>query len=313
MVTILDKDIIYKSTKNNGNLYIKEVSVDLAKEMCIKNHYSRKWNTIFGKLNIGIFQDDNPECLGVAVFGHLMNPSSYKTIANDIERDSILELNRLWLDDVLGHNAETTFLAMCFKHIKKYYPEVELIQSFADGRLGCGTIYKASNFKYYGYSETLFFEDVSDTTVSYHKMAFERADRLGNMAHLNYLLADGKLRAFRTKTYRYIYHLKTKVKNKIKLKEVSYPVYDIGKDYDDNYKQTLAVMARCYIAFHWAGDSYDNEKQVINKYIESNYGKYSVDSLFSIAMNKSKYMEKYAKDTKGTGEKIRNTLYRKSD
>ena len=134
---------VVKNSKNNGILTIKEIDYATAKEMMIKNHYSKKWNNAFGKINFGIFQDG--ELLGGAVFGNLMNTKSYKTIT-DLDSDSVIELNRLWIDDILGKNTETIFISSCFKIIKKKYPHIKFIQSFADGRLGCGTIYKASNF-----------------------------------------------------------------------------------------------------------------------------------------------------------------------
>lgn len=66
------------------------------------------------------------------------------------------ELNRMWIADELGHNAESILIAASLKLLRKLAPDCVAVQSFADGRLGCGTIYKASNFKYYGYHLTKF-------------------------------------------------------------------------------------------------------------------------------------------------------------
>src|SRR5690625_720512 len=220
-----------RKTKNNGVLSISELPYEQARKMIVKNHYSRNWNTSFGKLNLGIYQDDNPDCLGVAVFGNLMNARSAPSIAEELSIDGILELNRLWLDDVLGHNAETTFMAMCFRYIKKHLPEIQLIQSFADGRLGCGTIYKAANFRYYGYTQTLFFEDIDDESSTFHKVPFENTNRLSGMAYRNLRLAKGELRPFLVKSYRYLYPLNKRIITRIKLKERTYPDYEKGKDY----------------------------------------------------------------------------------
>lgn len=67
---------IVKQSKNLGTLVMKEIDKDVAKSMIIENHYSHKWNNAFGKINIGIHKDN--ELLGVASFGNLMNPKSYK-------------------------------------------------------------------------------------------------------------------------------------------------------------------------------------------------------------------------------------------
>lgn len=200
-----------------GLLKIKEIEYNIAKKIIIENHYSKKWNTSFGKINIGIFRDNR--LLGVAVFGNLMNPKSYSSIS-DLGKDSVIELNRLWIDDELGHNAETILLGACWKIIKSNYPNIKFVQSFADGRLGCGTIYKASNFRYYGYTESLFFEDVRTGEV-FHKVPLENTNRPLGFLGKNILYLDKNLKSFKVKTYKYIYPLYKKKFTKIKGKRIS--------------------------------------------------------------------------------------------
>jgi hypothetical protein len=159
---------IKKHSTVNGDLVIDIIDIELAKKMIVENHYSKKWNTAFGIINIGIFKDD--KLLGCAVFGNLMNPQSYKSIA-EIEKNQILELNRLWISDELGKNAETILISKSFSIIKRKMPHVKLIQSFADGRLGVGTIYKAASFNYYGYNLSRFFQDI-ETGEFFHKVHF---------------------------------------------------------------------------------------------------------------------------------------------
>ena len=214
-----------KTMKNNGVIIVKPISYEVAKDCIVKNHYSKKWNTSFGKYNFGIYKENNEDkLLGVAVFGNLMNPKSYKSICNEIEKDEIIELNRLWVDDCLGHNTETVFLSLCFKWLK-HNTNVKLVQSFADGRLGCGTIYKASNFKYYGYSESLFFENI-ETKEVIHKVPFENTSRLVKMIGENIGYIRGYFKPFIVKTYRYIYFIDKKCENKCLLKEMNYPIYE---------------------------------------------------------------------------------------
>ena len=94
------KPVIYKNSSTMGTLIMREIDKELAKDICIKYHYAHKWNENFGVINIGIFRESEPDkCLGVASFGNLMNPKSYKQFSDDIEQDEILELNILWVDD----------------------------------------------------------------------------------------------------------------------------------------------------------------------------------------------------------------------
>ena len=125
-----------------GNLIIKEVPKILAKELIIEHHYSHKWNDGgFGKFNYGIFRAEEPErCLGVAVYGFMKNPSA-KIFTHPNPGAWMCELNRMWIDDCLGHNAESILIAASIKLLRKADPTCVAVQSFADGRLGCGTIY----------------------------------------------------------------------------------------------------------------------------------------------------------------------------
>lgn len=235
-----------KISKNLGTLVMKEVDVSIAKDMIIKNHYSKKWNSSFGKINIGIFKDER--LLGVAVFGNLMNPKSFKNIS-DYGKDSVIELNRLWIDDELGHNAETILISSSFKIIKSDYPVIRFVQSFADGRLGCGTIYKASNFKYFGYEETLFFED-KETGEVLHKVPLENTKRPLGMLSKNARYLYGKLTPFKVKTYKYIYPLYKK--DVIKLKEQPYPEYDKGI-IETKHKHSDTLVTRLMIMYQEIG------------------------------------------------------------
>ena len=245
---------ITKYSTQYGKLIIKTIDYQLAKKITLENHYSKKWNTSFGKINFGIFHK-NKLC-GVAVFGNLMNPNSYKSISDDIEFDNILELNRMWIDDCLGKNTETMFISGCFKYFKMYKPEIKVIQSFADGRLGCGTIYKASNFGYYGFEKSLFFENV-ETNETFHHVPLENTKRPMGFLNKNRLYLDGKMKPFYVKTYRYIYVLNKKCK--IKLKQQPYPEYEKGIILSD-YKQPIGILSRLFLMYDAINDNVYRDK-----------------------------------------------------
>lgn len=250
-----------------GKLLFKEITYNLAKELILKNHYSHKWNTAFGKVNIGVFKFENPhKCIGVASFGNLMNPNSYKNLNSGFDAKNVIELNRLWIDDCLGKNAETILLGACWKIIRNDYKDIKAVQSFADGRLGCGTIYKASNFDYYGYTESLFYENI-ETGETQHKVPMENTKRPDGMIRLNSLYCEGKLKPFTVKTYRYIYPL---YKNtKIELTKQPYPEYNKGLTYLENYTHSIGLYFRSYVLAYLLG--YDKELEIIGSFIEKNF------------------------------------------
>lgn len=280
-------EIIFTS-KNMGTLIIKQIDYQSAKEIVIKNHYSHKWNNSFGKINIGIFKGDKPDtCLGVASFGRMMNPKCYNSICEDISEKQILELNRMWIDDQLGHNAESILISKSFKIIKQCMPDVKIIQSFADGRLGCGTIYKATNFRYYGYSKTKFFID-RETDNIYHKVLLENVSRKTTFKKTLNLFIKGRLIPTEVKTYRYIYILDKKYIKKIKLKEKPYPEYDKGMEYID-YKPTLNTLCKFLVC-----SMMDNEDNVdeIRQYIEERYDEDEIENGIRNAYN-NKFIKGY--------------------
>ena len=208
------------NTKNNGKLVIKRVSKNKAKELIIKNHYSKKWNNAgFGLYNFGIFREGKEEeklCLGVAVYGYLMHPKA-RQFTHPNPNAQILELNRMWISDELIKNAESVLIAHSLKLLKKLNPNIVAVQSFADGRLGCGTIYKASNFKYFGSHKTTFYRN-KRTEEIIHEIGILRRDSKSIYIRNNTALLLGDLEAFKVDTYRYIFPLCKKFKSNFKQK-----------------------------------------------------------------------------------------------
>lgn len=246
---------VVKNSKSLGILVIKPIYRELAKQMIVKNHYSNKWNNSFGAINYGIYRDD--VLLGVAVYGNMMNCNAHSHIITT-GQDSIIELNRLWISDVLGKNAESILISASFKLMRVQHPKIKFIQSFADGRLGCGTIYKATNFQYYGYTKSLFFENTESGEVT-HKVPMENTARPTTFLSKNAQFLDGKMTNFYVKTYRYIYTLDRdglKKKNgiivddpRVLLKSEPYPEYDKGIIPVSNYVPSFPMMVRLYIMF----------------------------------------------------------------
>lgn len=219
---------VLKRTSSLGDLLIKPVDKKLAEDMIVQNHYSHKWNFgSFGVFNFGIFRADEPDrCLGVAVYGYMKNMNA-KLFIHPNPKAWMCELNRLWIDDCLGKNAETVLIAASIKLIRQIDPNVVAIQSFADGRLGCGTIYKAANFKYFGYHYTRFLRNVRTGEIT-HEQNFTNTQQRSAYLRLNagFLVDDFEI--FRVKTYRYIYPLCKKFQ--FINPEKPYPEYDKGME-----------------------------------------------------------------------------------
>lgn len=247
-------DIVYETHKDkvwekNGLTY-KIIDRCVAKHIIMENHYSKKWNNgHFGYINIGIFKNDS-ECLGVATYGHLNNPKSALKLAKGLTSiDQVLELNRMWIDDVLGMNTESQLISMSHRIIRETLPHVRIIQTFADGRLGVGTIYKASGFSYYGATKTNFIEDTTSGEV-YHRVNLDNYARPNGVVNVWKLIIDGNYRPFSVNTYRYLFFLHRKVKKHCLLEEQSYPTYQKAElEWDfklPTNPSTKAKLLRCF-------------------------------------------------------------------
>lgn len=222
-----------------SDLHVAPVDYDVAKKMTVENHYSKTWNGSFGAENYGIFHGDT--LLGVAVYGRPKNPASARRVAS-VDPMQVIELNRLWIDDVLGTNTETWMLGQTFRLLRE--AGYQVVQSFADGRLGVGTIYQAANFTYHGYHETIFFEDVTDGTV-YHPTSFSNTSVVGPFIHRNLLLTEpGRLNAFSVRTYRYLYPLTKYGRRRILLPSRPYPKERAGMRPVDDYTPPPQQIAR---------------------------------------------------------------------
>lgn len=273
---------IINHTKTLGTLIIRPIEKQLAKSMIMENHYSHKWNDSFGVINFGIFRSDSDRCLGAAVFGRMMNSHSFRSISDDLECNEILELNRLWVDDCLGHNSESVFIGACFKILRSEYPQIKAVQSFADGRLGCGTIYKATNFKYFGVHRTLFYENTVTGEVT-HNVIMTNSKSIG-IVRMNRQWCEGNLEPFEVNTYRYIYPLK---KISFKFKEKPYPEYSKGKEYLTEYRHNVRLIYRALCLAYILNFSDDFE--VLKNWVLNNQTKEEIKNYMTLALQ-NKYI-----------------------
>ena len=132
------------------DIVIKVIPANVANAFVKKYHYSGKVVNN-SSLHFGCFLDGKLH--GVMSYG----PSTDKRkmmglVQTDNEGvcqkwNEFLELNRMAFDDALPPNSESRCLAISFRLIKKYAPQIKYIISFSDATAsGDGTIYRAAGF-----------------------------------------------------------------------------------------------------------------------------------------------------------------------
>lgn len=199
-----------------GDFYVRELDRETANRIIRSNHYS-------GVVYAGSFVHLGLYCgslLGVLQYGFAMNPSSQGSVVSETAQDEYLELNRMWIDDVLPRNSESKAIAYSLKYIRRRLPKIAWVQSFADERCGrYGVVYQAANFTYCGEHTSVFWE--LDGAM-YHNSLMSRNPDLTPKARR---VQDGKERAVAhsLRQFRYIYFLKRCFRTRLLLPVLPYP------------------------------------------------------------------------------------------
>lgn len=202
---------------SKGDLWVKEIDRNTANETIIKNHYSHKfYNASY--IHLGIFKETG--MVGVLQFGYAMNPASCGSVVDGTEMDQYLELNRMWIADNAGKYPESRAISSAIKYIRKRYPSVKWIQSFADERCKCfGIVYQACSFGYYGEHDAIFW--TLDGEI-YHNSLMTRNPKLSKAAER--LQANSERATSETlRQFRYIKFMDRSWASRCLLQEKPYP------------------------------------------------------------------------------------------
>ncbi|MDR0966670.1 MAG: hypothetical protein LBM75_09270 [Myxococcales bacterium] len=211
---------IQRTLSSLGELVVKPVEKAIAREMVVSNHYSHSWNGNFGTFNAGIFRaEESDRCLGVASFGPMKNNLCRSFFSHPDPQAVCLELNRMWVDDCLGRNAESFLIGASLRLLRRAVPHCVLVQSFADGRIGHGTIYQASNFTYHGWHWTTFWRHADGRQT--HAQNTNNRRQVGSFCRNGVEICMGTAKPFRVRTYRYLYRLDRRTE--VLLPEQPYP------------------------------------------------------------------------------------------
>ena len=209
---------------------VREIHRDRANAIIKRNHYSGKIvNNAY--VHLGVFMDS--ELVGVLQFGYAMNPASGRSVVRDTENDEYLELNRMWLDDFAPRNSESRAISYALKYIRKAWPKVRWIQSFADERCGLnGTVYRAANFDYAGEHTSVFWE--IDGEYFHNIVATTETSRAGNKARIRFVAGRDRAKRIELRQFRYLYFLAPRFKRGLLLPLLPYPKQYAIRPLDDH-------------------------------------------------------------------------------
>jgi len=125
-------------------IIIKPIKAADANRIVKSCHYSCKV-VPNSQLHFGVFLDG--KCGGAMQFGPSMRKDLIAPLVSGTGWNEFIELNRMAFANWLPRNSESRAIAVSIKLIRKAYPHIKWIVSFADGtQCGDGTIYRASGF-----------------------------------------------------------------------------------------------------------------------------------------------------------------------
>ena len=125
-------------------IILRPIDSRLAIRFVKAHHYSGKV-AANSQLHFGVFL--NGRLGGVMSFGPSLDKRKTQRLVKDTGWNDFLELNRMAFAEWLPRNSESRALAMSFRLMKKHYPHIEGILSFADAtQCVDGTIYRPGGF-----------------------------------------------------------------------------------------------------------------------------------------------------------------------
>ena len=102
-------------TSIKDKYYIKKITYSYAMDSIVKKHYLHRQAPC--SFAFGLFEQDSkflPKLLGVVIYGTPVSSTLRTGICGDDEKDNVIELTRLWIDDSVGKNGESFLIGNTF-------------------------------------------------------------------------------------------------------------------------------------------------------------------------------------------------------
>lgn len=126
------------------DLVVKPIAASDANRIVQSLHYSGK-TVQNSQVHLGVFL--NGKCGGAMQFGPSLDKRKMLGLVEGTLWNEFIELNRMAFADWLPRNGESRCIGYAMRWLRKTYPHLKWVVSFADGtQCGDGTIYRASGF-----------------------------------------------------------------------------------------------------------------------------------------------------------------------
>lgn len=184
----------------------------------LEKHYAKRMCPI--SFAFGLYDDE--KLVGVVTYGVPASPFLCMGVCGIDNKDKVLELNRLCLNDGVKNGA--SFLV---SKTLQMLPKPTIVVSYADTAMGhVGYIYQASNFLFTGTTK-------------------ERTDMAGEDGkHSRHNLGNSENRINRSAKHRYVYFVGNKYQKSSLLQQLNYPVMPYPKGDSQRYDSGTTVKTQ---------------------------------------------------------------------
>lgn len=200
------------------DIHVAPIAAKDANSLVRKVHYSGKVVNN-SQLHFGVFLNGKLE--GAMQFGPSLDKRKIQGLVEGTSWNGFIELNRMAFSDQLPRNSESRALGIAFRLMRKHYPHIEWVISFADGtQCGDGTIYRASGFVLTGIKQnTEIWKSPNGETVATSSLR----PGIGTMKHAQKTQGASSMSAFRQEgwtplhgfQFRYLYFLNPQARQRM--------------------------------------------------------------------------------------------------
>lgn len=196
------------------DIVIRVIDAASSRRIVERYHYSGKC-TQNSQLHFGVFLDSKLE--GALQFGPSIDK---RRMAQNlgVGFNETLELNRMAISDRCPKNSESRALGVCLRMIRKRYPHIRVVVSFADAcQCGDGTIYRASGFRLHSFKKNTSLLRMPDGTVVAKKSLDDHVS--GDGRYMSALAVEKGARPLRGHQMKYLYFFDKDLERRFKFVE----------------------------------------------------------------------------------------------
>ncbi len=190
--------------------------------MVVENHYlHRKAPCSFA---FGLVENSTDKIVGVVIYGTPSSSTLRSGICGTEEKNNVIELTRLWIEDGTPRNSESFLIGNTLSKVDK-----EIVVSYAEIEQGhLGIVYQATNWIYTGLSA----KRTNWTIKGVNKHCQTIADKY-SASELREIYGEDFKSVERPRKHRYVFfNTKSKKRRKELMDKLKYKILPYPKNYD---------------------------------------------------------------------------------